>query len=754
MKKLLKSVARRFGVDIRRIPPSPGHAVFSDSAAPDSDLLALRAFADRVARFSASPAESRAICSLYLSGILRETPPVEVSRIEIGSADTMQVGIWRKQSRAKDAPFVRLAEADWFSWANKETIEAKRRKWRVALVGESVARGYLYDPELTPASVLEQMLRSHLGTADIEVVDLAMSSLTMQPLKTLIGQSLALSPDVIVVFAGNNWHLHLNESDVPYVEGPLRKQGVPALKAYIDGRAGQAARRLTEQVKELVRGRNLTVIWVVPESNLDDWHDPAANAPLLPNHGNREWRDLRARASRAFAERDLVTAENLAREMVNLDGGTNAAPLRILAECQRSHGDHRGTRRYLEMCRDAEGWNPSFAYTPRTSVTIQSALREAADGPNHLVVDLPDAFSRYLDGTPPNRRVFLDYCHLTAEGIALAMAAVGARVLESIGCGPVAIEKLQSHASSVAGTVEGRASLLAAIHNAHYFQGSELASYWCERALRFWPKSAEIMKRFADFQTRRGDTMACKSALDLFGSRELITMTRGGRKRLDLPLIDAMVTGLASAGIDIREEVSELRATEHSLRAGSKELTDFYYSSTMLRPSELAWTSKSFSTNRASHCIYASAFWETSKFVFFGERGRPVGFKLTYRVPGARPAGRIGVEVNGHQLAQAPAEGTWRTLELNVSGDYITEGVNEIVVTWPDEAEDSGVLLDRVADALLARRVPHFYRVFGEIHSLLAFDPSASCLRAEDAHPASSEEMLPSSGDASLVAAP
>ena len=388
MKNLLKSVARRFGVDIRRVPRSPGHALFPETA-PDFDPLALRGFADRVARFSASREETRAICNLYLTGILKEQPLAEVSRIEVGSAETMRVGIWRRDTPAKDAPFVRMPEADWFSWAKRETIEPKRRKWRVALVGESVARGYLYDPELTPASVLEQMLRSHLGTQEIEVVDLAMSSLTMRPLKELIGQSLALSPDVIVVFAGNNWHMQLKESDLPHVEGLLRKHGVPALKSYIDSRVAHSVRQLTEQVSSVVKGKGITVIWVVPESNLDDWHDPASTAPILPGQGNRQWRDLAARASTAAAERDFVLAESLSKEMVRLDGATNAVPLRILAECCRSKGDLDGTRRYLEMCRDAEGWNPSFAYTPRTSVAIQSALRQAAAPPNHIVVDLP-----------------------------------------------------------------------------------------------------------------------------------------------------------------------------------------------------------------------------------------------------------------------------------------------------------------------------------------------------------------------------
>src|SRR5690349_19427052 len=108
MKKVLKSVARRFGIDIRRIAPAADDAVFRSIATTDSDLLALRSFADRVARFAGSREQSQAVRDLYLAGILREQPFSELSRIEVGGADTMQVGAWRKSSRSKDAPFVRM----------------------------------------------------------------------------------------------------------------------------------------------------------------------------------------------------------------------------------------------------------------------------------------------------------------------------------------------------------------------------------------------------------------------------------------------------------------------------------------------------------------------------------------------------------------------------------------------------------------------------------------------------------------------
>src|SRR6185437_17005129 len=117
----------------------------------------------------------------------------------------------------------------------------KRSKWRVVLVGESVARGYLYDPQFNPASALQTLLVGQLGTGNVDVVDLAQSNQTLQELKVIIGKSLTLAPDVLVIFAGNNWRAQLTEADIPYTESLLRREGVPALKAFLDATREDAA---------------------------------------------------------------------------------------------------------------------------------------------------------------------------------------------------------------------------------------------------------------------------------------------------------------------------------------------------------------------------------------------------------------------------------------------------------------------------------------------------------------------------------
>jgi hypothetical protein len=236
------------------------------------------------------------------------------------------------------------------------------------------------------------------------------------------------------------------------------------------------------------------------------------------------------------------------------------------------------------------------------------------------------------------------------------------------------------------------------------------------------------MTRFIDMQTRRVPTMACKSTTEMFNLDKLGTLRyllRGGRRRIDLVLSRAIVDSLRAIGQDIAKQLTELRYREHSIGTAPKELTDFYYSSAMLGPAERAWTSQSFSNNRWSPSLYGSAFSNNSKFIFFGEKGRKVGLRLTCRIPTLSGFhATVGIEVNGHGLAQATVGPTWRTTELVIPTEYLVDGINEVLLTWPDDDDVSDLLLERAADALVTQRLPYFYPVFGEIHSLTAYTPA------------------------------
>ncbi|HET7085480.1 MAG TPA: hypothetical protein VFI23_11965 [Rhizomicrobium sp.] len=706
----------------------PEHLLFEEESSIDSEWL--KDFAARAARSADTPEARRAIRNLYLAGFVGEAAGPGQSRIEIGGAGTRDIGVWRKAGAAANAPFVRRPELgeEWFYWSSTETIPPKKARWRVVLVGESVARGFLYDPDFNPAMALEAMLKAQLGERGIDVIDLAKSNQTQRELKSMIGQCLALRPDVIVAFAGNNWRPQLGERDIPFVENLLRTDGVPGMKAYLDVRREEAARHLVRQASSVLGPRNVKLIWVVPEFNLQDWTDPVSCAPLLGGGDNRVWRDLAQSARQALQARDFALAETLATRMMELDGGTTSVSPRILVECHRAKGDAVATRRFLEMCRDAEGWNPGFSYSPRISTALQDILREAAAIPGQAVVDLPRILEEQQGGGLPGRQMFLDYCHLSATATNAAMTAVGSKVLALLTGREVSPQKLAAGAISPPAKIEGKVSFFAAVHNAHFYQGAEVVRYWCARALELWPECERIMTRYIDIQTRRTPFLACKSAFELaeIDRRERLQyLLRGRVQRLDPMLANVIADCLAGARPAFRKWLADLQIAEHSVKSGAKELTDFCYASAIPTPSERGWTSKSFLNNYGSRAVFASAFDECSKFPFVGEAGQPVKLKLCCRVPGlAEPDATLKIEVNGRLVAQVSVQKAWSAHEALVPGDCVLDGVNEIAVTWPPQTESYQDALRQTSDLLLEGQLQYFRYVFGEIHSLVVFDPA------------------------------
>src|SRR5882672_4454258 len=143
----------------------------------------LKSFANRLGRLAAEEDGLRLLRRLHLTDILGAGPDAARTafpggvqdRVSPGATASGKVGIWEKKEEAGKAVFVRSPHAikTWHYWADVERIGPKGSKRRIILTGESVARGYLYDPEYTPAMVLEKVLESELGKDEVEVIDLA-----------------------------------------------------------------------------------------------------------------------------------------------------------------------------------------------------------------------------------------------------------------------------------------------------------------------------------------------------------------------------------------------------------------------------------------------------------------------------------------------------------------------------------------------------------------------------------------------------
>jgi hypothetical protein len=691
----------------------------------------LKPFANRIAGAVSSGEAPEMIRLLRLSGFLGGASGI--AGIDAGDIfappppDSGHIGIWEQRVENGRTCFVRRIEMmhEWQFWANLGRIEPKEAgRARIVLIGESVARGYLYDPQFTPAMALEVILKPQFP-GGVEVVDLARTNLAHQVRELAVG-ALQLEPDAVVIFSGNNWGLAFpGPSEIAEIDEALDKEGIAGAKHFSETQIGSKARRVVSDIASAYARAAVPLVWVVPEFNLGDWRDLVTNAPHLPSGRNRDWLALMDEAQAALRDGETARAEASALAVVEADGGVCVAGLYVLAECRRRAGDADGERRFLEMARDAVSWDLSRRPIPRPYSVTQQAVREEGVRYGNQIVDLPALFEEYLDGAIPDRRLFLDYCHLTSEGIRVAMAATASCLLRALRGSDLPWYTLDSAHVAPSARIEAEASFLAAIVNGHWSPSSEVVRYYCERALSLSPHVSDLMLDYLELQTRSLVPMRMGGAEERIArlGSPLIQhyLLRLNEKRLDRLLLSAIAEALDTAGLDGSGRLAGLRREEHSVAVRDTDLLDYYYCSSADQPQEAAWRTPTGEKRYRHEAEFYKAYSGESRFVFVGEAGRPVRLAITCRLPPhAPPAAHLSVELNGRPQAVLDASRSWGSWELAAAAEAVRDGVNEVTLRWPTPEFPGDAALDSVRLELCEGKFPEFYPVFGEIHSFTA----------------------------------
>jgi len=700
----------------------------------------LKSFANRVAQLALSEDGSQAVRLLRQAGLLAPicSAPAPLwhglgadlkDQTNSGPTNPDKVGIWERRVENGQTYFVRSKETvnDWGYWANLGRISPKQGKKRVVFIGESVARGFLYDPLYTPAMALEHILQSRLGKDQIEVVDLARTNLGFE-VGNLAISALHLNPDLVIIFSGNNWDKSApRSSDIPAVDTVLREQGIPGMKNLVENELSQHVTSLVRQVSQVYKNANIPLVWIIPEFNLGDWREQTTNAPYLVEDHNQRWIDLREKAEQAVRDGDFDRGAELAGNMVELDHACCVTPLYILAECCHGKCDLEGRRRYLEMARDAVIWDTSKNAAPRTYSATEKALRAEVPQNSCYLVDLPKLFKDYLQGEVPDRRLFVDYCHLTSEGIQVAMAATASNVLQALESADIPWRSLMGECVLPSPEVEAETAFLAAVHNAHWWQAPELVQHYCTRALESSSAIARVMTNFLDLQTRRTPMLMCRATEELAGlGSPLIQhyLLRFNYQRLDTVLLEAVAVSLKKLGLDVQERLLRLRCQEHSVSKRDTNLLDYYYCTEGLQQQEIMWIVThlaDYLTHKSNH--YYKAYWLESRFVFVGEANHAVRLQFTCRLPHPVVADNcVSLRINEIPVGQMAVGRDWETWDITVPGEVIQNGTNQVVVRWPIPLPAGKKQLEQVALDLLDKMYPEFFCVFGEIHSFTASD--------------------------------
>lgn len=702
----------------------------------------LKPLANRLAEAATSPDGAYLMQLLQQTGLLgvrEETPPTQKSG---------RIGIWDPKSKGGRVSYVRSLDkiADWPRWANIARIEPKHKRWRILYFGESVARGYLYEPFYTPAMVLQSLLESVLGKDSVEVIDLARTDMATE-IKDLAVSAAPLEPDGIVIFAGNNWRAEdlLSENRRPELDTILRSQGIAQLKQFAEQSVRSRARAVVEQVRDFYSERKVPVVWAIPEFNLGDWVDWRTNAPFLHGSANSEWLTCCQQAEDALRREDFATAERLAQRMLALDERSTTHTLAILARCRLHAGDVNGARTYLEEATDARMWDSSQLLSPRCLGVTREEIKAHGQSGTSAVADLRELYREHTGNGLPDRRLFLDYCHLTVEGIRVSMAAVAARLAIPLSGRVIGWRELLAAAPAPNAAVEAEGSLLAAVHNAHWFQPQPLIEYFCSHALQVSPHTADIMMRFIELQTTPTPALFSQPAerlSELGGQAVEYLLGRNNIQQLDVVLLSSMASALEKAGRPAHAALQQHWIANHDAGERTTDLLDFYYLSSSDQPQELFWAKHdALRTSPApapesmlqgwATPHYYRAYWVESIFVFVVRGDRCVQLDLTCRIPDVEEPETIQVFVNDTFIADLKGERAWRKHTVQTRSEALRKGLNYLRVHWPMRNDDPRAKLIAAADSLVHLAVlPLFvkplFQIFGEIHSL-TISPAPEC---------------------------
>ena len=693
---------------------------------------------NELARLLAVEPAGRALRLLQWTDLLRRPEARKTAPSTSPSSDEVDsrrpISIWQPEEEDGRRVFVRPPVGplgDHFAARRRIDQEKAPGVRRICFLGESVAAGYLYAPHLTPAMILQEQLRRVVGTEAVEVVDLARTNETLRGLAATAAAARQLAPDALVVFAGNNWNLLETTEISPYVPSVGGRQEF-ALALRDGGLAGpvRAADRVLAKAVEKALGAlakaagEVPVILLEPEVNLDHWE---ARQPVawLPGGDTALWYRTLGEGRRRLLSGDGAGAEAAALRMLDLDGGSGPTAFRLLGRALQRQGRQSQGEEAFRREVDAERY-PTLCFlgAPRITAGGRTLLRLGAErfGMHH--VSLREIF-REVCGGMPGRRMFLDYCHLTVEGMHVAMAAAAARLLSFWGTEISALDLARElPRPEPTPAVDGVAKLGAAVHGAHRWAGEKegMLATWCGAALAASPAMEEVFKDVIAARCAPVPAVLTPAQGRNLESSAPMTLQHGWRwESLDVELLQAFVAALQRRGIDHGPALADALVAGTVALEPSLELTRERY---LWDPLERFYPEVMTFENLTGHALLRAP-WPETRFCLPAAGAGPVHLEVVARlptIPGAEGArkGDLEILVNDRPVGRWPVAETWCRHRLRLEAGSLRRGVNCLLLRWPLPPAVGHLALEAATRRLDQGIEADLHPVFGELFSLRA----------------------------------
>lgn len=630
-----------------------------------------------------------------------------------------KIGRWQKDKDTGDYVKNPDYNQENLLWSNKEVIPAdKKEKYRIAYIGESVARGTHFPHDYAPADVLDTILNSAGSDQEIEVIDLAKAGIQLGELLEVTAQSLKLNPDLIVVFAGNNWQPGISLC-TPGNHQQLKKVARTSnqdnfIEKALHGKLEYDIEYLTNYLAEIQTNKAIPVVYVLPEFNLQDWKTSEKENAVRFLGGNqiKKWVDLRDACNESEQSQDWEKLSIQTDEIIALDP-KHPFGYDKKAVYYTSQNDKDKVKYYLEKARDTTMLNATDSTTPRRFSVIRELITDHLSNKNIELLDLENVFNQHLDGGLSNKNLFFDYCHLTAEGIQTTMTSLASRILNKMDV-EVEEEVLSSVTHKPTTNQESLAHFQAAIHNYYFGQPYSTIFHHSCRAVELADDDLlEIIKDFCFILSEKSAPYLSKNARSIVSKNiveqyNFLKYPRYG-KLLGVDLVDALTSALRTLkSINIVEDITQLRLREYNIGKEEVNLLESSYSQESMQK---------------YLCDMEYAFYRAhdtkSKFNFITDGQTDLAFDLTTRIPYKESYDiddSFSVSINGNIVTGVKLTSDWEKNSFVIKHDQLKEGVNIIEIHWTTPTKEIQQKVNKSL-SVPVDIVGMLYFTFGEIFS-------------------------------------
>lgn len=576
------------------------------------------------------------------------------------------------------------------SWSTVDHISVRpERTHRVALVGESVARGFLIDPVVNPAGLCRTELRAAGVESDVELLDFGVNNLAPSGALTLCRAAVELGSSVIVVYVGNNFLRStpwLAQDTRAMLADTLDTEGYAAYLAARESAAAEVARRFRAELTDTCAAAGVRLIVVVPAVNVLDWQSRWVVPTWLPGDRVTEWMAAYRQLSELSDEEDAAQRLALARRLVELDGGCTPRPLEVLGRELVRCGQEDDGFALLDKAMSV-GADPA-AYDRRCPAAVAGELLQAAEAPGVRLVDVPALLRERFGARAFGKDVFLDYCHHTPESLHVVVHAITGEILASIGHADAVRPEPTVPVAYAAPNELAVSYLLAALHNQHWGQSAGTVRHWIGEALRADPACVDCVTGYFAMSTPETRFWLAPSRLAEKWERIYWFL----RNFSEQPVLDrAFAARCLQRSEDLPAVHAGLRAELEGIwrPLGVEELREV----DLLDP---FWRDRDGPPQPAA--VYTGEKGLVGRYGFIATGDVDLRLDVVVTLgPGLRP-GDLVIRLNGHTCATATVPSGWLMQTVTLPSALLNRGANELVMSWPATSREPGTVRSMIRE--------------------------------------------------------